>query len=1027
MSIFCIASKEADKLRLRRKHKIMSSFERLGRSDPDKQNINEDMLGAVEGMILGYQTLTTGSKAIEGDVLRIDEPLNKAEEFIDAVVGKDKNGRTKKEFTEKELQLLAIKVRDYTKRMISVGLDPHTTFEEGVVATGYIQMAKRMYGQHRGDFGIGAKFPKLLQSFVVNRARFFRKFEPAAEIMHKRDMLKQYMLSGRTNIINNVQELIKNQSNKYRYDHKVINELLPLLNGYNGRPKESPSLGANGETIKILSERAIRNNKIILNEFREKLLEYEDVDDSNVDKVTEDFLSMKAEWDNLNYGEEYMKGLRDTPDPGSHISFYNNALKLYTELYQERLKYSSTNVGVYEIDEMETRLAKLGEAGFRYKQGYVPGQGDFNLDVVSYSDFSSKFPRMATILNKQDSNVERHDFMNSFIDGIMDFTYKLETVGQLTALGAMDGALNKYAKWNAQNVATSSILRHYTTKMWEYITYQKKGSDTTEIVRNLFHPLSMVSGPMMLLYPASGITNILAGRLMINLKYGKELKTVKDIYRKALNDEDNPDHSVAVAVDNIARKFYLNVGSIQDFQIQKTTSNKEGKVVLDFSRDVRNLIMSIADVTTRKGLLGILGITEKFSLKNSEELFLRNTIAPLLFDQAQIEVSVMKENNSLPKDKSIHEVVSGILNRTGGNIAADLNEALGQFDQDNKPFWSWMNVHSDNPAKVVIGSLLNVWYMFRHVGVNNTYMMKDVAVEVNPFSNKQGKRNILYRDYLSRLDTPGSGGLFIVLALASYRAIGTMLGLFTGDRGEFDQVSSLARNLNPLQEIQTFSELIIALGAKGALMLAHKANFAPLLNLSVNEAEFNYIVRDNISLAGGVLAGGALEDIMQNKFDESPIFETMLNNVVDSYNSIYDATSASSYIERRQAVHNILNNPIPLINYSNDYLAFASNVFLQLSDVTTDPSKAKYDKIVKNRDKGKFISSIIGANYYAHPATWGKAKLGGAYKFNYALERERLIRERTGFSDLHEEMFNQMVNYQRVYITSMLQKMSLGE
>ena len=50
MSIFCIASKEADKLRLRRKHKIMSSFERLGRSDPDKQNINEDMLDKLNAL-----------------------------------------------------------------------------------------------------------------------------------------------------------------------------------------------------------------------------------------------------------------------------------------------------------------------------------------------------------------------------------------------------------------------------------------------------------------------------------------------------------------------------------------------------------------------------------------------------------------------------------------------------------------------------------------------------------------------------------------------------------------------------------------------------------------------------------------------------------------------------------------------------------------------------------------------------------------------------------------------------------------
>jgi len=1015
MSNNCVLGKGADKLRLRRRHKIMSMTQKLMTSDPEKQDLNKDVLSAVNGMILGYNTLVTGDNAIEGDVLRIDEPMNKVDEFIDAVVSKDKDGKTKTEFSEKETQLLTGKIKDYTRRMVAVGLDPHKAYEDGVVATGYVHMAKRMYHANRGDFGIGSKYPKLLQSFVVNRTRFFRKFAPAAEIIHKRDMLKQYMLSGRTNIINNVKELLKNQSNKYRYDHKVINELLPLLNGHNGRPADK------------LSPEVLKNNNLILNSFKQKLSEYEDIDDNNVAKVTNDFLSMKAEWDAQNYGETYMKGDSDKPDAGSYIAFYNKSLQLYTELYQERTKYASTNVGVYELDDMETRLSKMGDTGFRYKQGYVPGQGDFNLDIVTYSNFESKFPRMATILNKQEGKTERHDFMNSFIDGIMDFTYKLETVGQLTTLGAMDGALNKYAKWSAQNVATSSIIRHYTTKMWEYTTYQGKSSDGTEILRNLFHPLAMVSGPMMLLYPASGFTNILAGRLMIDLKFGKELKSVKEIYGNALNDEDNPDHSVAFAVENIARKFYLNTGSIQDFQIQKTTTAKEGKAVLDFSRDVRNKVMGAADFTTRKGLLGILRITEKFSLKNSEEVFLRNTIAPLLFDQAQIEVAVMRENGTLPKDKSIHDVVTEILDRTGGGIASDLNEALGHFDQDNKPFWSWMGVHSDNPANVVIGSMLNVWYMFKHVGVNNAFAMKDVAVEVNPFSNKKGKRTVLYRDYLSRLESPGGGGLLVVLALASYRAISSMLGLFTGDRGRLDQVSSMARNINPLQEVQTMGELVTALGAKGAMMLKHKSSFAPLMNLSVSESEFNYIIRENVALAGGVLAGGALEDLMQNKFDESPIFETMFNNIASSYNAIYDATSASSYIERRQAVHTILNNPIPLLNYSNDYLAFFSNAYLQYMPTTTDPDKQKYDKIAKNRDKGKFIASILGANYYTHPATWGQAKLGGAHKFNYALERMQKQREKTGFSDLNEEMYRQMTEYQNVYITSMLQRMSKGE
>ena len=81
-----------------KEHKVPKTHDVLSLYNTIKKiffiDINEDMLGAVEGMILGYQTLTTGSKAIEGDVLRIDEPLNKAEEFIDAVVGKDKKTKT---------------------------------------------------------------------------------------------------------------------------------------------------------------------------------------------------------------------------------------------------------------------------------------------------------------------------------------------------------------------------------------------------------------------------------------------------------------------------------------------------------------------------------------------------------------------------------------------------------------------------------------------------------------------------------------------------------------------------------------------------------------------------------------------------------------------------------------------------------------------------------------------------------------------------------------------------------------------
>ena len=1006
----CYLEKGAGELKLRREYKIRTFVKKIfSNGDTVPFNLNEELLSSVNGMIIAHKSLMNKAEAIESDVLRIQDSMEDVQAFVKSVIGVDK-----KKFSEDEANLLTQRIKRYTESMVAAGLDPHAVIDEASVSPGYKHMVDRMTRSNKGDMGfkgLGKHLPKLFKTFLVNRTRFFRKFRPAAEVIHKRNLLRTYMLTSRNNFIESTQKLLSSAANNYQYKEADINRLLPLLNGYDSRQDINPDAG---------NESTKEKNRMIIAEFKNKLSAYGDVDKSEIDTVTANFLKIKLGWDSINYGIRYMTGKQDTPDDNSIVGFYTNSLRMYSGIYNEREKYISSTVPGYEIDSIERKLNQMGIEKFHFRNGYVPGQGELPFNLVGSNNFANKFPRLASILHAQDQSADRTNFEEGFIDGIMDFTFKLETVAQLSTLGAIQGSLNKYVQWGKQNPAVKGIIKHYADEMWKFTTAHNKSKASTEILRNLFHPLTMMSGPLMLLYPASGITNVVAGKLAIGLKFGSELRSVTDIYHKALDNPSHDDNAIAVAVQKIAKEQFLDVGTIQDFQIQKTAQSSGKGGLVDFSRDVHDGIMKITDATTRKGLLGIMGLTDSFSLKNTEEKRLRNTIAPLLFDQAQIEYHVMKANGMLPKDKSVAEVVADILEKSGETVHDDLNQALGNFDQDNKPFWTWMPIHSSSSVKVALGSLANAWYMFKHVGVNNTYLMKDVGAEINPFKMK-GKGDAYYRDYLSKLNTPGGGSLAIVLLIAGYRAMSALMGItgIGGGRKKSMMISSLVRNINPLQEVQTMSELA------GALL--YKSVLAPLTNMKVNQKEFEFIVRENLQLAGGVLAGGALEDIIEKQQADRPMYNIFMDGLANNVLAIDDAFSADSYVERRKAVFEILNNPSPLTNYSNDYVNLASKMILQFSKVSEDEEDADTDERRKGQDLLKMFTTIFGLNMYSHPTLWENYTVGKSYKFSYALERLQAQRERSGFNDLDEELYTQMIKYKRVYINSMLKRMVQGE
>ena len=1004
----CPTGPEAEGIQLRRKNKLdMFKKNTIDKFVNTKEYLNTEISSAIDGMVMAHKILMTGNNPVEDSVLRIDDALNNTDDFIKSVLGK-----SKKEFSEIEIKRLTERMKDYTQRMVAVGLDPHKVIEDDSISEGYRFILNRMYKSDKGDFGpfaIGKRFPALLKSFVVNRIRFFKKFRPSFEIISKKNRLKTFLLTGKTVYINAAQELIIEQSKLYHLKEKSVNALLPLLNGLDGRP------------AKNLSPAAIEKNKAVLHEFKKTITKSPDANEDEVDSFVDIFLRIKDKWDILNYGEKYMLGEAPEPAKDSVVGFYNDALKMYSKLFEERTKYEGSSPGEYKIDNVERELNDVGIGTFNYKRGYVPGQGENPTSLMV--GVESKFPKLMRVLHHQDFSGDRADFVNSFIEGMMDFTYKLETVATLTSLGAINGALNKYTQWGRQNPAVKNIILHYTTNMWKHITDTRTVGTKTEIFRNFLHPLTMAAGPLMLLHPATGITNVIAGRLLMGLKLGKDMKTVDKIYQQALTDPSNINHEIAIAVEAIARREFLDTGNIQDFQIQKTSKANSDSAMLNFSRDIHNGIVGIEDATTKKGLLGILKLTDAFSLKNTEEKQLRNTIAPLLFDQAQMEVAVMIENKGLPKGKSMAEIVGEILDKGGDNIHDDLNAALGHFDPENKPFWSWMGVSSPNAGKVAIGSLANAWYQFKHVAVNNTYAMKDLAIAANPFKRK-GSRNIFYREYLSHLDAPGGGSLMILLALAGFRAAAFLAGL-TGSRKSMGIVFPVLRNINPLQEIQTMSEL--------GLSMVHKHLTAPLLNLPVNEKEFEYILRENLQLAGGVIAGGSLDDMVEKQYADKPLYSAYFDGVSNNIMAIGDAFSAESYVERRKAVFNALNNPHPLTNYSNDFLSLASRLVLQISPVTDDETPNRYgntpadqDRYKKTQDLGKMLQVISGINWYTHPALWKDVTIGGEYKMDWALKRMQNNRKKMGFNDLNEEIYYQMIKHKRVYYSSIVRKMVKG-
>jgi len=932
--------------------------------------------------------------------------------FLNKVFG----GKIPEKLSEPQEDYLRQSIHNRIRNLAQASLDPIEAKTLSTLSSDFLSVLsmESMKAKRLGKIDDFISKIPFLHSFYstmfVDRHREFEKFAPIRKGYIKLSILKNEISRMKSIIMGEFDKMIGDWGDKYKkfgITEDMINDILPDfdgLNNYTAKDKLNIIKGKLSDDYNIRNE---EDQRLIIGKFQD----------------------MKKDWEMHNYGNggDY-KNVR----PNSFVDRINTVMKAYADLYSSRVENSVE--GKMAIRQIETDYSS---SQIITRKDYVPG-GTEDIKVFETKDTINYMPSMVTMFKQRDSQDinSRVSFSETFNNNILNLSIKMTSLGQMTFAGLVDGATSKreYQSWLAMNPVPTRVFKHFSEKMWEHITMERpKISPVVESIKMAWQNIIGITASSILLNPASGVYNLAGGYIGLDAVFGSGKKFITDkgrttVFNQAVEHGD----LLAQAVHEVSLNKLLETSKQVDFIAKQTIKGSDStNILMQAQRGARDLILKGSDISTGRGLLGILSMNDTLgflSLKNTEET-LRKTVIPILFQQADVaRLATGTKFNS--KEEAIKFVNTFIDSAEGMNVIYGMKKALGDFDEENKPFWSWMLLQdADTISKTMIGGAASMWYLFKHVGVNVARLAKDMAISF-PYI----KQNEISK---GTQQTVGLGALGVTLGVTLVEIINALVSPDAEDRAIVPIVGSMLKTVNPLQETMT-----VLKGTVGFL----KMNSDLLSDAPITEERAKSMMDELLSLSGGVLMGGTLvnlDNYITEKYSDKDTvskMNTVSSQVNGRFSAFVQSFMTSDYLEKRELYKYALDNKTPLgamtsssndwlttIGYINKFVLTPIQKKIKGEGWTSDFGKNDYvndAKSVQTRyfyDMKNMLSTLSGLNIYRSEAFWEGYNPNGYTDYNSVTNRAKRALARNPNliqRDVASQLIYQLTQYNKMYIDS---------
>ena len=942
------------------------------------------------------------------DAINLGDTLDSAENFIRHTTGYNNINEYEKNATPEERKFVQARVDDYTRLLAEAGGDYEKAYGDMVQS----EASKRLYQRfrHHARRAGGSKFMHNLTSLswifgdkfelISNRNDLIGQFPIARKLYAQYQLLSDYA-KQHTKLLKRVQDSFKPYEEK-GIDPRMIRKYFPLLDGRNGMSDD--------EIInKVLDdfEYFPDYHKRLSKRFPDAGIGQDDA----AKQFVRDLHRYQQDWNEINYGVADPSKLEDY-DP------------LKPE-YEDTIAGFIAHAGQKAREIINVRYEMTGGEGMKgpelgYWEKFGSGDNNFGISLKNYvptrydnddintllfadDDDMMRLPGMARMLHNRGKQLaQTDDFFITLENNLMSFSFAIDTVTRWSMVNAMKEAVDRAPSWAEKNTTTANAIRYFAnTEISAMENYKPNHSKTVEVARNLSTVLTAMN-TLVLALPNSAVSNMLGGHMGLLSQFGSDIYAMDRRYKRALsnNAENDVAKKVAVIVRDIVDREFRNSGQLTDYIMQEKAEGKDlDGMILTGSRYVRDAAMKIADFNTSRGLFGLL--PSMFTMKGSEQR-LRGYAAPALFDRVMDEINTrISSGNISPKDAE--GMVEATVNKYRADVFYDMSKALGDFSRENKPFWSWMSLkYADSVGDVMLGTVLNNLYMFRHVAVHNVNMFMRASVDaLNPGSGMKG---------MDRIKMAGLGGFYLQLMLAMYDVGARLL------KRDLPRISVL-QTVNPLQEVTTLGIGIPAI-----------TNYlAPSLNLPISEAAADEAMTDLARFAGGVLLGNPIDKAFEKTANESEGFAGF-KNILHSTSNILNIGNvlpeylhemgADEYYKAKAELRDTLDNPLTVTNYSNDYLNFFSKTIPFLARGETEADEERISSY-KMRDFRRMMLSFFGINPFKAPEFYNmytRPQYNDRRRYSLTSTARYLFPDGDGFrGSAIEVMLNQITKYGRMY------------
>ena len=643
-------------------------------------------------------------------------------------------------------------------------------------------------------------------------------------------------------------------------------------------------------------------------------------------------------------------------DKASYLGYITTANDLIRQMLELREPNPITGEKLTNIEKQYIQRIE----SFTARKGWLPTQNDTDLE----RGMMKNLPGVAKYLFPREDKIKASDSIDLAIkQDILNKIYTLSTMSSYVFSNVMDDVLlsKEGQDLKNNNPGSYSLLSKTRDNIQKYLFNDKEfdPSAGARVVRNMA-TIAETGAAFMLMFSM----NLPGGILDIISKFGlgNTLRLTSD-YKKGQKAGEGSNEKIAADlvkrhVDLFLRSFQKTSSFMPDEEAVKLSGKDIQTKFVNATAVARNKMAGLADAATSYGPLVFLAplvhvlsskaisqftgkVPEKFddmfknkiwSFKGSEE-WLRGFAAPLLYKKVMLGIENMEaagEFKGLSDDDrktALHDKIFSFIDDNEQSVFYDMSLALGDFSEHNRPFWTWMYAKdADTVGKAITGHTLRMMYIFKQIVTNHLSLIAQgpimgINYEFFKKINKAGLKGAT-ANYLNK---GSAAGFFTLLALSAWDVYAHLNKKNQGILG-------VARNVNAGQEALDIFKSAGGIGVK----------LATMTNGSVSKEDFEKELEFLVRLGGGPIIGQTLSEVVEAYRKSEPdedgfhfLFDNVSKNITDGMGAAWDLLTTSmdqyEFYSTANKFRKILDNPIPLLNYSNDMLKF----FLDAGVATT--------------------------------------------------------------------------------------------